>query len=147
MYRKQETLVGQQSISIIIPMYNEAENVRHIYAEVKKVTRKLAYSFEYLFINDGSSDSTTQQLQDLADLDSDVRPIELARNFGKEIALTAGLHAANGDAAIMLDADLQHPPSRIPEFVRKWEKGADVVVGVRKEYKTSWFKRCMSAVF
>jgi dolichol-phosphate mannosyltransferase len=128
-------------------MYNEADNVRYVYDAVKKVTQKLAYKFEYLFINDGSSDATSKQLQTLAESDPNVRPIELARNFGKEIALTAGLHAARGDAAIMLDADLQHPPSHIPEFIRKWEKGADVVVGVRKEYRTGWVKKQMSRMF
>jgi dolichol-phosphate mannosyltransferase len=128
-------------------MYNEADNVRYVYDAVKKVTQKLAYKFEYLFVNDGSSDATSKQLQTLAETDPNVRPIELARNFGKEIALTAGLHAARGDAAIMLDADLQHPPSHIPEFIRKWEKGADVVVGVRKEYRTGWAKKQMSRLF
>jgi len=147
MYRNQDTLTKQQFISVIIPMYNEADNVRHVYAAVKEATRHLAYRFEYLFIDDGSSDETTERLHTLADLDSRVVPIELARNFGKEIALTAGLHAAKGDAAIMLDADLQHPPNHIPEFIQKWEKGADVVVGVRKEYKTAWHKRLMSRFF
>jgi dolichol-phosphate mannosyltransferase len=128
-------------------MYNEADNVRYVYDAVKKVTQKLAYKFEFLFINDGSSDATSKQLQTLAETDPNVRPIELARNFGKEIALTAGLHAARGDAAIMLDADLQHPPNHIPEFIRKWEKGADVVVGVRKEYRTGWAKKQMSRIF
>jgi dolichol-phosphate mannosyltransferase len=128
-------------------MYNEADNVLGIYNAVKKATQKLAYKFEYLFVNDGSSDQTAEHLQNIAKSDSRVVPIELARNFGKEIALTAGLHASKGDAAIMLDADLQHPPSHIPEFIRKWEKGADVVVGVRKTYKTSLYKRMMSRLF
>jgi dolichol-phosphate mannosyltransferase len=147
MYKKKESLANQQSISVIIPMYNEAENVLYIYNAVKKATHKLAYEFEYLFVNDGSSDETAEHLQNLAKSDSRVVPIELARNFGKEIALTAGLHASTGDAAIMLDADLQHPPTHIPEFIRKWERGADVVVGVRKTYKTSWHKRLMSRLF
>jgi dolichol-phosphate mannosyltransferase len=128
-------------------MYNEEENVFHVHEAVKKATRNLAYRFEYLFVNDGSSDKTTERLIALAESDPQVVPIELARNFGKEIALTAGLNAAKGDAAIMLDADLQHPPGHIPEFINKWEKGADVVVGVRKEYKTTWHKKLLSNMF
>ncbi|MBC7942947.1 glycosyltransferase family 2 protein [Candidatus Saccharibacteria bacterium] len=147
MRRNQELLTNQPYISVIIPMYNEEDNVCHVHEAVKKATRNLAYRFEYLFVNDGSSDKTTERLLELAQSDPQVVPIELARNFGKEIALTAGLHAAKGDAAIMLDADLQHPPDHIPEFIRKWEKGADVVVGVRKEYKTTWHKRLLSRLF
>jgi len=147
MRRIQELSTNQPFISVIIPMYNEEDNVCHVHEAVKRATRNLAYRFEYLFVNDGSSDKTTERLLELAQSDSQVVPIELARNFGKEIALTAGLHAAKGDAAIMLDADLQHPPDHIPEFIRKWEKGADVVVGVRKEYKTAWHKRLMSRFF
>lgn len=147
MHRNQEQLTNKPFISVIIPMYNEEENVCHVHKAIKKATRNLAYRFEYLFVNDGSSDKTTERLIELADSDPDVVPIELARNFGKEIALSAGLHAAKGDAAIMLDADLQHPPVHIPEFIHKWEKGADVVVGVRKEYKTAWHKKLMSKLF
>ncbi len=147
MHRNQDSSTNQPFISVIIPMYNEEDNVCHVYEAVKKATRKLSYKFEYLFINDGSNDKTTERLIELAQSDSQVVPIELARNFGKEIALTAGLHASKGDAAIMLDADMQHPPDHIPEFIQKWEKGADVVVGVRKEYKTSWHKKLMSRMF
>lgn len=147
MHRNQETLTRQPFISVIIPMYNEEDNVKHVYDAVKKVTDRLAYKFEYLFINDGSSDKTTERLLKLSQSNPEVVPIELARNFGKEIALTAGLHAAKGDAAIMLDADLQHPPDHIPEFIQKWENGADVVVGVRKEYNTVWHKKLLSKLF
>lgn len=147
MHRAYQTTTNQPIISVIIPMYNEQDNVCHVHEAIKKATHNLAYRFEYLFINDGSSDKTTERLLQLAESDPDVVPIELARNFGKEIALTAGLHAAKGDAAIMLDADLQHPPDHIPEFIQKWEKGADVVVGVRKEYKTAWYKKLLSNLF
>lgn len=147
MHRNQENIGNLPFISVIIPMYNEESNVLHIHEAIQKATRNLSYRFEYLFINDGSSDKTTERLLKLSQSDPHVIPIELARNFGKEIALTAGLHVAKGDAAIMLDADLQHPPSHIPEFIRKWEKGADIVVGVRKEYKTAWHKRLLSNLF
>jgi dolichol-phosphate mannosyltransferase len=84
---------------------------------------------------------------DLADKDDKVKPIELSRNFGKEVALSAGLHNSKGDLAIMIDADLQHPPELIPDFIQKWEEGADLVIGVRKDYKVPWFKRQCSKMF
>jgi len=139
--------VTQALISIIIPMYNEEENTRPIYHALDKVFKKIPYDMELLFVDDGSKDSTVDHLADLADKDPRVRPIELARNFGKEIALSAGLHAAEGEMAIMIDADLQHPPELIPQFIEKWEEGADLVIGVRKDYKVSRFKRLCSNMF
>jgi glycosyltransferase involved in cell wall biosynthesis len=134
-------------ISIIVPMYNESENIQPFYKAVQKTIKKLPYQFELLFVDDGSSDDTLERLKKLAKKYSIVKPIELARNFGKEIALSAGLHEAKGDAALMIDADLQHPPELISEFITRWEKGADMVVGVRKEYKSSWLKRTTSSMF
>ncbi len=136
-----------QLISIVVPMYNEAENIRPMYEALQKVLSKLSYKFELLFVNDGSKDNTSIDLQKLAQQDPNVRPIDLARNFGKEIALSAGLHNAHGQAAIMLDADLQHPPNMIPDFIHKWEEGADLVIGVRKTYEAPWFKRQCSNAF
>lgn len=137
----------QQLISIIIPMYNEAPNARPMYHALKKVFEGIPYDYEMLFVDDGSKDDTVSHLMDLAEHDEKVRPVELARNFGKEIALSAGLHAAEGDMAIMIDADLQHPPELIPDFIKEWEKGADLVIGVRKDYKVPWFKRQCSNIF
>ncbi len=137
----------QELISIIVPMYNEADNVQPFYGALAKAIQGIPYNFELLFINDGSSDRTSEKLSRLAKKYSSVRPIELARNFGKEIALTAGLREARGRAAIMIDADLQHPPKLIREFIARWETGADMVIGVRKEYKTSWLKKHASDVF
>jgi polyisoprenyl-phosphate glycosyltransferase len=128
-------------------MYNEAENARPMYHALTKVFQDIPYDFEMLFVDDGSKDDTNDHLMDLAEKDERVRPIELARNFGKEVALSAGLHNAQGEMAIMLDADLQHPPELIPEFIEKWEEGADLVIGVRKDYKVPWFKRQCSKLF
>jgi len=136
-----------QLISIVVPMYNEAANIRPIYEAINQAVAKLSYKFELLFVNDGSRDDTTERLQELSREDPAVRPIDLARNFGKEIALSAGLHNAEGAAAIMLDADLQHPPDLIPDFISKWEEGADLVIGVRDTYEAPWFKRQCSGVF
>lgn len=139
--------MSQALISIIVPMYNEVENVQPIYRALKKVTDNLNYKFEMLFVDDGSSDGTTGKVEKVANKDPDVVPIELSRNFGKEVALTAGLREAKGDAAIMIDADLQHPPQLIPEFIEQWEKGADLVVGVRKDYKAPKIKKAGTKVF
>jgi len=137
-----------KTISIVIPIYNEAPNVTPLYRAVKSIIKRLPHQFELIFVDDGSSDNSVQLIQRVAKKDKKVRVVELARNFGKEIAVTAGIHTARGDAAVIMDADLQHPPELLPQFVAEWEKGADVVVGVKKySDKESWFKRFSSKSF
>jgi glycosyltransferase involved in cell wall biosynthesis len=120
-----------------------------LYDEIVITMKPLPYDYELLFVDDGSTDGTAAILADLAASDERVQAVELVRNFGKEIAVTAGLHQARGDAAIILDADLQHPPDLIPEFLDKWSNMAEVVIGVRKPSKahTSLPKRFASATF
>ena len=125
----------QRTISIVIPIYNEAPNVTPLYRAVKEIIKKLPQSFELIFVDDGSSDDSVRRIKQVAKKDKEVRVVELARNFGKEIAVTAGIHAAHGDAAVIMDADLQHPPELLPKFIDEWEKGADVVVGVKENSK------------
>jgi dolichol-phosphate mannosyltransferase len=135
-------------VSIIIPVHNEAPNLRTLHSELTNCLSKLAYRFELIFVDDGSTDDSMEQLESLARRDKRIRLVEFARNFGKEAAISAGLHAARGDAAIMIDADLQHPPSIIHKFLYEWRKGADVVVGVRTYSKNEgWFKRWSSDRF
>jgi glycosyltransferase involved in cell wall biosynthesis len=135
-------------VSIIIPVYNEAPNIRALHRELASCIERLAYKFELIFVDDGSTDNSMEQLESLARRDKRVRLVEFARNFGKEAAVSAGLHAARGDAAIMIDADLQHPPQMIGTFLNEWRKGADVVVGVRNySKKEGWFKRWSSDRF
>lgn len=137
-----------KTISIVIPIYNEAPNVAPLYENVKSIIKKLPQKFELIFVDDGSSDDSVQKLRQVAKRDKRARVVELARNFGKEIAVTAGIHKARGDAAIIMDADLQHPPELLPQFVEEWEKGADVVVGVKRYGKDeSWFKKTSSKSF
>lgn len=119
-----------QLVSIIVPMYNEASNIPSLYKELKFYTQKLPYEFEMLFVDDGSRDNSAEAVNDCAKYDRRVRLIQLARNFGKEAAMTAGLHAAHGDAAIIIDADLQMPPRLLGQFIQSWRDGAEVVVGV-----------------
>jgi dolichol-phosphate mannosyltransferase len=120
-------------ISIIVPVYNEEKNISDLYADLKELFVKLSYDFEVIFINDGSTDKSYGILEVIAKKDQRVSIIDFSRNFGKEIATTAGVHSCQGDACIMIDADLQHPVEKIPEFIEKWEKGAEVVIGVREK--------------
>jgi glycosyltransferase involved in cell wall biosynthesis len=138
----------QQLISIIVPVYNEAPNIPVLHKEIVKHVSGLPYDFEFVFVDDGSRDGSAQAVQRLVKKKRRIRLIELSRNFGKEAAVSAGLHAAKGDAAIILDADLQHPPSLIRKFIQKWRKGAEVVVGVKHYGKgTDWFQRFTSDWF
>lgn len=135
-------------LSIIIPIYNESENIKPLHKAVTDQLRKLKYNYELLFVDDGSQDDSLKRLAALAKRDPHTRILEFARNFGKESAVTAGLHSASGDAVIVMDADLQHPPDYLSKFVAKWENGSDVVVGVRSyNQEEGWFKRKSSALF
>lgn len=141
-------MTQQQLISIIIPAYNEAPNLTPLYQMVAKVIKKLPYRFEIIFVDDGSTDTSVDILKDIVKQDPRVYTIELARNFGKESATSAGIHAAKGDAAIIMDADLQHPPKLLPRLIKQWKRGVEVVVGVRQYTKhESWFKRFTSRMF
>ena len=124
-------------ISIIVPSYNEEGVIPLAYAELKKVLDKTNYDYEIIFIDDGSTDNSPKILKDLAEKDNRLKFIQFSRNFGKEIATSAGIQNATGDAIIMIDADLQHPPENIPKFLEKWENGAEVVIGVRNKNKSA----------
>lgn len=118
-------------ISIVVPAYNEEKSVPLLYERVAAVFSALPYDFELLFVDDGSTDGTAAAVEELHKADPRVRLLELSRNFGKEVASSAGLWEATGDAVILMDADLQHPPETIPELIGVWEQGSEVVVGVR----------------
>ncbi|MDO8241047.1 MAG: glycosyltransferase family 2 protein [Candidatus Moranbacteria bacterium] len=126
-----------KTISIIIPAHNEAKNIHPLYEKLEKIFQTLSdkYAHEIIFINDGSTDETGSEIEKLVIEDSAVQYIDFSRNFGKEVATTAGLNNCSGDACIMIDADLQHPAELIPKFLEKWEQGFEVVVGVRKKSK------------
>ncbi len=130
----------QQLISIVIPCYNEAWNVSDCFDELSKIASKdKHHHYEFIFVDDGSSDATPTRLQELATTDARVRIVSFTRNFGKEMATTAGLQQARGDATIIVDADGQHPYAMIPQFIAKWQAGAKVVIGVRSNsYDNPW---------
>jgi dolichol-phosphate mannosyltransferase len=121
------------SISIVVPVYAEAKNLRLLHERLQEVTSAQdEFSWSYIFVNDGSPDDSLEVLRDLATEDAKVVVLDLSRNFGKEIALTAGVHAADtADAVICIDADLQHPPELIPTLIQKWQAGAEIVATVR----------------
>ena len=137
-----------KSMTIIIPCYNEANNIRLMASELEKVFSDLPYRWEMLFIDDGSTDCTLKILTEIVLQTSSLRYISLSRNFGKEAALKAGYDHARGDAVISLDADLQHPPAIIPEMIRLWEEGYEVVCTQRAEDRSlPWMKRATSKLF
>ncbi len=134
-------------ISIIIPILNEKENIKLLIKNIEDVfTSSLdKYNFEIIFIDDGSTDGSLEEITKYSKLSPKIRYLSFTKNFGKEIAMSAGLQYAQGNAAIILDADLQHPPALIPEFIKKWENGTDVVTGLRKNEKhTSPFRKITS---
>jgi len=136
-------------ISIVVPAYNE-ELVLHQFREAlaPELLRQPEYEFEIIFVNDGSSDRTQQVIEELHRLDPRFGGIDLSRNFGKEIAMTAGLDHAKGDAVIVIDADLQDPPSLIHDFIAEWNNGYDVVYARRTHRDAeSWMKKATAKYF
>ena len=123
-------------ISVVVPVYNEEKGIKHFLSSLllPALDQLLQYDTEVILVNDGSSDRTLSVLQQLATDQPRLKVVALSRNFGKEIALTAGLRYAGGDAALTIDADGQQPPELIPKFIEKWEQGALVVTGVRDHY-------------
>ncbi len=120
-----------KTIDIIIPCQNEEENIPHIINEIDKYIKDFRYRYRYIFIDDGSTDNTYEILSELSEERNDITVAKLSRNFGKEAALTLGLERCDSDAVIIIDSDLQHPPSLIPAMIQEWENGADIVDGVK----------------
>ena len=120
-----------QTLAVVVPAYNESEGLREFHARLAAVFDMLDTASTVLYVDDGSRDDTWRVMQSLQAADVRVATIKLSRNFGKELALTAGLDNVDADAVIVIDADLQDPPELIPEFVRAWREGFDVVYGTR----------------
>lgn len=132
-------------VSIVIPCYNEEGNIQKIFETIQK---EIYESLEIVFVDDGSSDATLKHIQLLAEKQKEVKYISFSRNFGHQYAIKAGIDNASGDCIIMLDADMQHPPSLIPEMIEKWNEGYDIVNTIRKDtVRTGLFKRISSKVF
>ena len=138
-----------KKISVVIPAHNEEGNISLIYQRIKEVFSKLeSYRFEIIFVNDGSRDNTQKVIEDLAQNHEEVKYIEFSRNFGHQPAVKAGMDCSIGNAMISMDADLQHPPELIPELIKKWEEGFDIVFTIRTYPKQiSAFKRKTSKLY
>ena len=131
--------------SIVAPVYNEAGNLRRFYSEVVKALDPIGEAWELLMVDDGSSDGSNALMQELAAEDGRVRVLSFARNFGHQIAVTAGIDYASGRAIILIDADLQDPPAVIPRLIAKWKEGYDVVYAVRAQRRGESILKRMSA--
>jgi len=134
--------------SIIAPIYNEIDNLPELYRRVKEVMDSAGEPWELILVDDGSTDGSTDKIRELAQTDKIVRPVIFARNFGHQVAITAGWDYARGDAVVIIDADLQDPPEVILELAKKWKEGYEVVYAVRGEREgESWFKKFTAAMF
>lgn len=135
-------------ISYVLPVYNESEGIEQFYAELKKSLAKLKiYKFELIFINDGSRDDSLIKLLSIHEQDSRVKVINFSRNFGHQKAITAGLDYAVGDAVVIMDTDLQDPPSVSLELIQKWEEGFEVVYAKRAKRKDTFFKKLTAGAY
>jgi glycosyltransferase involved in cell wall biosynthesis len=138
----------RQSLTVVVPAYNEAAVLEEFQTRLARVLDGLDLDGEVLYIDDGSRDGTWALIEQLSARDPRVAGIKLARNFGKELALTAGLDHVTADAALIIDADLQDPPELIPDFVAKWREGFDVVYGQRLQRDgETWLKKTTAAGF
>ncbi|WKZ42121.1 MAG: glycosyltransferase family 2 protein [Anaerolineales bacterium] len=134
--------------SIIAPIYNEIDNLPELYRRVKEVMDSSGEPWELILVDDGSTDGSTDKIRELAEADKTVRPVVFARNFGHQVAITAGWDYARGDAVVIIDADLQDPPEVILNLAEKWKEGYEVVYATRGEREgESWFKLWTASLF
>ena len=134
--------------SIVVPVFNEIESLPEMYRRVKEVMDANGEPWELIIVDDGSTDGSTDKIMELAKADKTIRPVIFARNFGHQIAITAGWDYARGDAVVIIDADLQDPPEVILDLAQKWKEGYEVVYAVRGEREgESWFKLWTASLF
>jgi len=135
------------NITLLIPCYNEQKVLPRTIKKLNQILKDMV-DYKFLFIDDGSTDGTWDYLKEQSKIDKRINAVRLSRNFGKEAALTAGLENANSDAIIILDADLQHPPEIIPEMIKLWQQGYDVVEGIKESRgKESFFSKLSAKIF
>lgn len=140
--------MANKLLSIVVPVYNEQEVIDETYRRLSEVFKDYFMDVEYIFINDGSKDDTYFKLKEIASGNKEVRVINFARNFGHQIAITAGMDYAKGDAVVIIDADLQDPPEVILQMVDKWEEGYEVVYGKRLQRAgETFFKKFTAKTF
>jgi dolichol-phosphate mannosyltransferase len=138
----------EPTFTIIAPIFNELENIPELYPRLRDVMDQTGEPWELILVDDGSTDGSTEVMRKLADNDPRVRPVIFARNFGHQIAVTAGIDYSRGDAVVIIDADLQDPPEVILDLIEKWREGYEVVYAVREEREgESWFKKTTASLF
>jgi dolichol-phosphate mannosyltransferase len=134
--------------SIVAPVFNEVGNVAELHRRIKATMEEVGEEWELILVDDGSTDSSTEKIRELAEQDKHVRPVIFARNFGHQIAVTAGLDYSRGQAVVMIDSDLQDPPEVIKDLIAKWREGFEVVYAVRAEREgETWFKLFTARLF
>ena len=138
---------GPVQISTVLPIFDEQENIPEVYRRTTATLASLTKDYEILFVNDGSNDGTLPMLEQLAATDPHVRVIDFSRNFGHQVAISAGMYYASGDVVALLDADLQDPPEELGRFIDAWRTGYDVVYAVRRNRKEGLVKRAAYFVF
>ncbi|MGH7796367.1 MAG: glycosyltransferase family 2 protein [Candidatus Binatia bacterium] len=138
---------AEPELSVVIPVYNEEENIPVLYDRLLRTLEGANINFEIVFVDDGSRDQSIAKLNEIGASDQRVVVIELARNFGHQVAITAGLDFARGKAVAVMDADLQDPPEVLPAFVAKWREGHEVVYAIRARRQETWFLRASYAAF
>lgn len=142
------SMENRLTLAVVVPAYNEGDGLREFHARLSPVLDALDLDSTVIYVDDGSRDDTWTVMRDLAYDDSRVATLKLSRNFGKELALTAGLDYADADAVVVIDADLQDPPEVIPRFIERWREGYDVVYGTRGERAgETWLKKATAAMF
>lgn len=141
------TPLPRPDLSVVIPVYNEEDNLAMLHTRLTTVLHSAGLDYEIVFVDDGSRDASLEHLYGLANADHHIVVVELARNFGHQVAISAGLDHARGNAVIVMDADLQDPPEVLPQFIAKWREGYDVVYAIRAQRKEGWLKRTAYAAF
>ncbi|MCL4133228.1 UNVERIFIED_CONTAM: hypothetical protein GTU68_057791 [Idotea baltica] len=134
-------------ISIVIPIFNEEENIPNLYARLTAAAPSWKEDYEIVLVDDGSSDSSLEIMMELVQKDAHVRLIKLSRNFGHQPAISAGIQEAKGDAVVIMDGDLQDPPEELYRFLDKWREGYQVVYAIRTKRKEGFFKKIAYATF
>lgn len=134
-------------LSIVIPLFNEEENIRTLYDRLVSASQHWGLPYEFIFVDDGSWDKTSEKLMGIADADPAVCVVKLSRNFGQQAAISAGLKHAKGDVVSIMDGDLQDPPEELPRFLEKWKEGYHVVYAIRKRRKEGFVKKIIYKSF
>lgn len=136
-----------KKLSVVVPCYNESLNILNTVKRIELNIKKISQSFEIIFVDDGSTDNSFQILKEISKTNQNLKIIRFSRNFGHQNAIYAGIESASGDGIFLIDADLQDPPEKFEEMYKKWQEGFDVVYGIRKFRKGSFFKKKLYSTY